>query len=603
MIDKHPVAIIGGGPVGLLSSILLSQQKVPHILFERYPGTSIHPKACGINMRTVEIFRQIGIEQEVLRQRAPLDTVSGTAWYTNFGPGGREIFGQDAWGGGKYQEEYRRVSPCPYVTIPQIRLEPILQQRALELNPSGLKYESEVINFEENYNQVILTVREKSGAREYKIAAKYVVGADGGRGLTDKLGIAWEGERDIVEMVSAHVKAPISIHHPDPRNFITWFIDPRKGGSINTGTLYHLGPYPTTPNTEEWLFGCAINPNDPKEFTADDMMKRMHETLQIPNLNAEIKSISHWRVNSIVAAQYRSLKGRIFLVGDAAHRIPPWGALGLNTGIQEAHNLIWKLGIAIRSGQPESYNTLLDTYEQERRPIAQRVARTSLYNLISHSSVADRALDISPENDKESNIKSLQSFFDAADHDGESKRQAVERAQEILKGEFHALGAEIGWFYPNVDPEGERVPSDHGGQLLPNGEFDCLNYHPSVIPGHHLPHAWLAKNGTVVSMRDLIAKDKFLLLTSNSDHVRNLESSLVQLEVVGGDAGWRDVTGQWAEYSGINGAFSIVVRPDGIIAWREQGVGKEMLSNDPEWLTALLQRILGYPENANAQRN
>ena len=144
-----PVVIIGGGPVGLVSSILLSLQRVPHVLYERYPSTSIHPKAVGLNQRTLEIFRHIGVEDEVRRQGAPDNTYSRTCWFTSLGPNGREIHSRDAWGGGKYRLFFEEASPSPYTMLPQIRLEPILQRRALELNPGGIKYSSEVLSLQE----------------------------------------------------------------------------------------------------------------------------------------------------------------------------------------------------------------------------------------------------------------------------------------------------------------------------------------------------------------------------------------------------------------------------------------------------------------------
>ncbi|OJJ96101.1 hypothetical protein ASPACDRAFT_54921 [Aspergillus aculeatus ATCC 16872] len=452
MTETYPVAIIGRGPVGLVSSTLLSQQRIPHVVFERHSSTSIHPKACGMNMRTIEIFSQMGIEDQVLEQRALPETVSRIAWYTNLGPNGLEIIGRDTWEGGKYVDEYKRASPCPYVVIPQIRLEPILLQQARKLNPHGIHYGVEVTDVDGGGDHVSLTICEKGKSEARKLKVCYVVGADGGRALTDNLGIKWEGEKDIVEMVSAHFKAPISLHHPDPRVFITWCIDPKQGGSINTGYLYHLGPYPSIPETEEWLFACEINPDEPKEFTAEDMVKRMHGTLHIPNLEVEIKSISHWRVNSIVAERYRSPKGRIFLISDAAHP--------------------------------------------------------------------------------------LQSFFNPLDADYDARCRAVYMALESLDSEFHALGAEIGWNSP-----------DHGGQLLLNGELDCIEYHASILPGHNVPHAWLERDGVTLSTRDLLPPDRFVWLTSEPYYRERPEHDLVRIERIGGDLGWRDVDGKWAESS------------------------------------------------------
>ena len=136
----QPVIIIGGGPVGLISSILLSLQGIANILFERHPSTSIHPKATGINQRTTEIFRVIGIEDEVYAHATPAGVAGRTAWYTSLGEEGREVFSRDAWGGGRYEAEYATHSPSKYCILPQIRLEPILKKRAMELNAEGIRY-------------------------------------------------------------------------------------------------------------------------------------------------------------------------------------------------------------------------------------------------------------------------------------------------------------------------------------------------------------------------------------------------------------------------------------------------------------------------------
>ncbi|KAL2428726.1 hypothetical protein ABEF95_005644 [Exophiala dermatitidis] len=639
------VAIVGGGPTGLAASILLSLCKIPHVLFERYPSTSIHPKACGYNHRTLEIFRLMGIEKDVIEQRAPKTIDGQTAWYTSFGPNGKEIVIRNAWGGGIYQKEYGQVSPCSYSTMPQIRLEPILQKRALELNPDGILYNTEVVKVEEYNNHVAVTYQRKGQPSPETIRVKYCIAADGGRRLTDDLGIGWEGERDITDMVSAHVRAPISQHHPDIRNFITWFVNPKLGGSIGTGYLYHLGPYPLDPNSEEWLFACALSPTDPKRFDEDAMLQRMHDTLQIPGLKeqTELLSISHWYVNALCAKQYRSKgsassKGRVFLVGDAAHRIPPWGALGLNTGIQDVHNLVWKLNFAInglppalygsntnaRSENPINHDALLDTYDVERRPVGQRVRTTSLHNLRAHSLVMDTALGLSPENSEADNVAAMDSFLDHAAEgggdEGHARREAIQQAQKILDGEFHALGAEIGWFYPSLDLDGEGQATNHDGQLDDAGNLDMLRYHPSTIPGHHLPHVWLERDRILqpqrgekekkqrVSTRDLVRYDGFILLTSapelwQQNHAvdRNAGSGLGGLVTVieiadvagtsdepavdnktpndndedddddrgaSGHTSYRDIEGKWKSLRGIEHTGAILVRPDGIVVWR-----------------------------------
>ena len=323
--SSTPVVIIGGGPVGLVCSALLSLQGINHVVFERQPDTSIHPKAVGLNQRTIEIFRKIGVEHEVLRQAAPPSMSGRTAWYTSFGPNGREICARYAWGGGPYQEAFEKASPCGYALLPQIRLEPILKQRALQLN-ANIFYSHEVDAVEDKEDHVLVSFHERGKARNATILATYTLGCDGGRALASQLGISMNGESDIVDMVTAHIRSPLSKHRPDPSVFLHWFISPELGGSLKTGYLYHIGPYPMHPETEEWVFGCARLPHErSKPFSKPDMRQRIQQTLKISELEVEVFSLSHWYVNAIVAEKYRSKGGRVFLVGDAAHRIPPWG--------------------------------------------------------------------------------------------------------------------------------------------------------------------------------------------------------------------------------------------------------------------------------------
>lgn len=568
----HPVAIIGGGPVGLSASILLSLRNIPHVLFERHGGTSIHPKACGINQRTTEIFRLMGIYDEIRAVSCPDEVKSRTAWYTSLGSDGtnsvdgREIWSRDAWGGGPDAGAYERHSPSRYEILPQIRLEPLLVKRARELSPESLEFGCEVTDLEERGSCVALRVLERETGAAREILARFVIAADGGRGVTDKLGVKCVGERDILEMASVHFRAKIRERHPDPRNFITWFSHPDAGGSIRTGYLYQIGPWPfDSPEakaSEEWVFACARTANDPVSFESDDMLKRLKDTLKLGELPMEIISLSHWNVQAISAEKYR--EGRVFLAGDAAHRIPPWGALGMNTGIQDVQNLVWKLQMAL--ADEEKYENLLTSYDIERRPLGERVGQSSLHNLRSHALVMDAALGMSPTQSSDENRTAIMAYFDQSHPDHGARQAAVEQASKVLDLEFKAPGLELGWFYPGL---GGATEGDHARHFLEDGSLLSEIVLPSTVPGHNLPHLWVYKNGQKLPIRDLIPLDRLLLLVDDQPGWDLLKTKVVDIQHItkfGVGNSWSEPTQEWESL--LEGNEAVLLRPDGIIAWR-----------------------------------
>ncbi len=534
------------------------------------------------------------------------------------GTEGREICSRDAWGGGDKQELYQKASPARYVLCAQIRLEPILQRRARELNEDGIFYGHEVTGVSETYDSAAVTVVNRKTKEESTVQCQYVLCCDGGRShgntsLASQLGVKWEGESDIMHMVSAHVKAPIWKYHPDPSVFISWFINPEMGGSINTGYLYHIGPYTKDAasgkgeekGSAEWVFACGVNPNEPEEFTEEDMRRRIDRVLKVPELEAEksveeggkveVMSMSHWHVNSKVVERYRTSNGRVFFVGDAAHRIPPWGALGMNSGIQDADNLCWKIAWALKHPEDEC-DGLLDSYDEERRPIGKRVAATSLFNLRSHGLVMDKAIGIEPANDVKTNVEAMQRYFDASSGDGDEQRQAVNDASYILDLEFYAQGLEIGWFYPSADMDGEARKHRHAGQVDDKGDYNIRTYNPSTLPGHHLAHAWLEGNGQTKSTRDLVRKDRLVVLANDVTwQALQHENKMVSVEIVGAGKGeWRDVDGMWKDVCGIGDKGAVMVRPDGIVCYRwqdESFVGdKDLQANVRKLIDRVMKR-------------
>ncbi|KAF4815505.1 Phenol 2-monooxygenase [Colletotrichum tropicale] len=544
-----PVVIIGGGPVGLTCSILLSLRGISNILFERHPSTSIHPKACGINQRTTEILRVMGVEEDVYAIAAPAEIAGRTAWYTSLGEEGKEVFSRDAWGGGQYAAEYAQHSPSRYCILPQIKLEPILKRRAVELNPHQIFYGHEVLTTENHGDFAEVTVKNRSTGDVSRHRGTYVIVADGGRQFTTQLGVEWSGEGDLLTMISAHIRSSIRHLHPDNRNFITWFTNPAMGGSTLTGYLYQLGPWPeamTSPEIEEWMFVCAQAADDPTKFDAETALARAKKTIGIPNLHMELISLSEWTVNALYASQWRV--GRHFLVGDSAHRIPPWGALGMNSGIQDANNLMWKLSIALKDPNRD-YDSLLDTYYEERSEVGKRVGQTSLDNMRSHSGQIDRVMGVSASQSQAENLAAGAAFFDKGHPEYAEKQRLMQLASQALDTEFKAPGYEVGWFYPSADINSEGGVT-HGGQQLADGTLVHHTYYMSTIPGHHLPHAWVTRDDRTAALRDLLDSDALTLFVENTLKER-IDEHRVKVVVVG-KGGWQDKTGQWEKYRDVD---------------------------------------------------
>lgn len=573
-----PVLIVGGGPVGLVTSLLLSELGIANIVFERHQGTSIHPKAVGLNQRTIEILHSVGLREQIAAAAAPPATVCRTGWYTSLaGPTelhGREIAVRDAWGGGRYADEYVAASPASYTMLPQIRLEPILKAAAEARPEAEVLFGNCVTSVAYDADGVSVSVRGPDGERE--VRGSYLVGADGGRMVCDALGIGMSGPRDLVDMVSAHFSADLTDLLPNQECLIYWFVNPDLGGSIGSGYLYHIGPWDSEGRSQEWVFACGFHADDPERFDEAGMMARIERSLGVEQLDAELHSTSHWYINAIVADRFR--EGQCFLVGDAAHRIPPWGALGLNTGIQDAHNLAWKLAAAL---DEPSLEPLLDTYQSERHSIAQSVADSSLRNFSNHGGMIDTAIGLAPDLPPASGWEALRELWSDSVQ-GRARQAALEEAVTYMDKEFHAHGAENGFAYT----EGALVPASEASWL----PEDTVTYRPTTRPGHHVPHAYLrSPAGDLVSTLSLGRPGKFALLVSPAAaeawreglaQVSHPLARMVDLVVIAPgaatDIAYGDVDGQWTGVREIEESGAVLVRPDTIVAWRSADLPTEV---------------------------
>lgn len=373
-----------------------------------------------------------------------------------------------------------------------------------------------------------------------------------------------DGQTGLAETVTVYFRADLSRYWHDDGAMTTWFVNP-EGGSWGSGVLGQLGPGPWGRHSTEWMFHFTFRPDDPARFDEASLLPRMRELMKVPELAPEIIAIGHWSVEGVLVDRYRF--GRVFLGGDAAHRHPPTTGLGLNSAIQDAHNLAWKLHLVL---QGRAGDALLDSYEAERPPAAERNVNWALMTYQNHQ-FTDTALGI-VRGKPEISSANFAAFF-AETEDGRTRRARMREVVAVQRMEWQAHDREIGLAYDTgaLAPDGTPAP-----ERDPMG----VTYHPTTRPGHRLPHAWLERQGILVSTQDLVPQDRFLLLLGEGEAAWRKAAQrcgdAVTVVTVGEDGDVRDVAG------------AILVRPDQHVCWRAADAGEAHVL--PEALAALLRR-------------
>ena len=352
-----PVLIVGGGGAGLTCAMLLAQFGIETLLVSALPTTSILPKAHVLNQRTMEILADVGIAERIYAKGTPAENMAAMGWYAGFaGPDpdfGRLIGKVESWGCGYANLNWVQASACRSANLPQIRLEPIMKARAEELNPGRIRFHHELIRLEQDSEHVRARIKDHDTGAEYTVRARYLLGCDGGRTVPRILDITYEGLGVISQTATAHVSADLSKLARDPDVLIRWIWCPAIGAMA---VLVPMGPDHWGPDSEEWVFHVSFQGEGPKNLSDAEIETNMRLALGIGDLPMTIHKITRWMVEGVLAAKFR--EGRVFLVGDAGHRHPPTGGLGLTSGIQDAHNICWKLA-AVLKGQADE--TLVDS--------------------------------------------------------------------------------------------------------------------------------------------------------------------------------------------------------------------------------------------------
>jgi 2,4-dichlorophenol 6-monooxygenase len=453
-----PVLIAGGGGAGLTASVLLSTMGVDSLLVNAGPGTSILPKAHVLNQRTMEILTDLGVADDIYAAGTPPQNMAYTAWYAGFagdGPNwGRQIAKLESWGAGGQNPDWVAASSKLPANLPQIRLEPILRRRAEELAPGRVRFSQELVSFTQDKDGVTAAITDRGTGECYEVRCQYLIGADGGRTCGPALGIRVDGMRNVVRVVSFHISAELSALAPDPDVLIRWIPLPHTG---KAATMVPMGP-DWGPGSQEWVVHLNYDMQDTRALDDQTVINDLRHALGVPGLDITVHLVSRWSIEGVMAETFRA--GRVLLAGDAAHRHPPTGGLGLNSAIQDAHNLAWKLAYVLRG---QAGDALLDSYDAERRPVTSNNVQRSLENALNHLVVADK-LGLSADKTAEENWAGLRRLW-STDPADQPFRTDVLRHIHAQSMEFNELNIEYGYQYtsaavlddgtpqtPNADP-------------------------------------------------------------------------------------------------------------------------------------------------------
>jgi len=566
MIDVHvPVLVVGGGGAGLTASMLLSTYGVEHLVVSAMPTTSVLPKAHVLQQRAMEVLRDVGCAQRVYQAGTPRENMSHTAWYLDVAGSdfaGRLISKMECWDGGGADPAWVAASPCRQANLPQIRLEPLLKQRAEELNPGGVRFGNELVALEQDDSGVVATITDRGTGRQYRVRCEYLIGADGGRTVGTLLGVGMDGLRDVMRTVSIHMSADLSPWLHDPEVLIRWIVHARYGGAFSV--LVPMGPDSWGPDSEEWVVHMNFPPELEEQFDTDEkVLAVMRDRLGIPDFDPKVHMITRWSVEGLLATT--TTIGRVFLVGDAAHRHPPTGGLGLNSAIHDVYNLCWKIA---HVAQGKAGPALLSTYHPERYPSFARNTQRSIENALNHLAIID-ALGVKPDLDAETCHDNVLELWDEGPV-GHERRVAVAGVLASQSMEFKEHNVEYGF-----RAESSAVLTD--GTPEPVNADDVRIYQPGTRPGSPLPHAWVERTGERRALREVAPPTHWMLIAGEDGAAwcaaavtaaaaRGIDLAAFRVGHVGGD--WLDPRLAFVRVHEFGRSGAILVRPDRVVAWR-----------------------------------
>lgn len=567
---KTPVLIVGAGPTGLTAALALAQAGVRSIVVEKRLKPGKHPRAHEISGRTLEILESLGASfTELQREASPHDCASRILFARTVA----EEIGRIDLNQVGIQRKYlgQAAAGAPYLNLSQTELEKILQRRARSHPRITLLTGREWVSLEQDAHGVRSRIRHNGVAET--IHSEYLLSCDGAGGaLRDFLGVGMDGPGYLQDFVNAYFTDDLSAMLPAPAK-LCFILRPDAAGVL---IAHHA--------RRRWVYHVAIAPGEsPADYDAARFTRLLRKALDRPDFTPHIESISSWRMTAQVAQRFRV--GRVFLLGDSAHRFPPTGGLGLNSGVADAHNLAWKLAWTLRGAAgPE----LLESYERERKPVIQRNCAESrknyedLFQIPAALGLKRARLEQALRIVYAPWLRPVRQFLLTrllpgllAHADRRLRRRmqqptALRRARAALarlRGHFDRIGLDLGFQYTD---------GAHLATQPPPRAVSPDVYVPRFIPGARLPNAIFRRGPRQSALHHKL--DRLRLTLFYADDIQPLRTALaacnlsahVKLMRVPATlhAGGRATT--WNAWTGLARGGALLVRPDGVIAARLQ---------------------------------
>lgn len=583
------VLVVGAGPAGLASSLLLQRQGCDTITITRYGWTAHTPRAHHINPRAMELLRALGLEEAVRRRAFPYDAMKNVVWCVSLA--GQEIGRLEHYhstGPGGYGD----ATPCRAANIAQHNLEPILASTLLERG-GRLLFNMDCLSVEQDDAGVRATVRNRVTGQLVRIEADYLIGADGANSRVARdIGLELDGLAGWGAAVNVWIRADLSRYVAHRPGSLFWTNQPGSPFWIGSGVFVAVEPW------TEWMVTFMYDPSTGQpDLDRDVLVDRIRHIVGDPDIAVEVLHAGTWSMNAQVARTYS--RGRVFCMGDAVHRHSPANGLGANTSMLDAYNLAWKLDLVLRGVADPA---LLESYSVERQPIGAAVITRSMKSVGEFPAVA-AALGYAPGQSVEEGQACLDRLA-AGGGEGDAMRDRLAEALRLQAYQFSAAGFELGYHYPEgavIGPPGEYSPS-----VDPD-----LVYRPQTAPGAVLPHAWVVgRDGAERSTLDLVSDGGFHLITGPGGEdwqtVCGDISARTGLDVrvisIGPRGDYLDACQDWRAVRDIEDSGAILVRPDLHIAWRAARYSPEAAANLQRGVIGLLGRAAQRPARGSSAR-